>query len=266
MGTKKSPCPRRLSTCDARWVTPSCGEHELERPQPRIKVRRRPDVGLPREAIRGLGIYLGGHELVERCQDEKAQPADARGRDGLGALDRAGAARAEHPSRRHGEERRDVIAAGDAPVELGTPTTVRKRLEGVRSHDEVQMRTVHSLLARQERTAEDRVQEGVLGTVEAGETCDLADGGGGADAIELATDTCVGVDERRLGDHVERTPHGKEEVDLGEEVGSRGETATGLPGPLGDGTHLRPVGGEKREDEVLLAELGSVEDHCARPV
>ena len=139
-------------------------------------------------------------------------------------------------------------------------------LEDVGRGGEVEVGPVRGLLARAERAGEDRIEEGVPGTVEAGETGDLAGGTGGAHSVEVAAYAHVGIHERGLGHDVERAADGDQQVDLGEEVGPCGETTTGLAGALGDGTHLGPVRGEKGEDEVLLAELRAVEHDGVRPV
>ena len=139
-------------------------------------------------------------------------------------------------------------------------------LEGVGGDGKVEVGPVRRLLARAERAGENRIEEGIPGAVEAGETGDLTGGAGGAHAVEVAAYPHVGVHERGLGHDVERAAGRDQQVDLGEEVGPRGETTAGLAGALGDGTHLGTVRGEKREDEVLLAELRAVEHDGVRPV
>ena len=121
------------------------------------------------------------------------------------------------------------------------------------------MGLVDGVLAGAQGAGADGVQEGVGGVLVAGEARDLGDGARRGDALVVAAQAGVGVDERGLGDHVERAALGEQEVVLREELGARGEAAPGLAGALRHGAELGAVRGEERQDEVLLAELGAVE-------
>ena len=122
------------------------------------------------------------------------------------------------------------------------------------------MGLVRGLLAGEKCPRADGEEKRVRCVLEAREAGHLAHDARGAHARKVSPEGCVRARELGLRDHVEVSPKREEQVDLAEELHARRELASGLSRALCHGTALAAVGLEQGEDEVALAQLGSVDD------
>ena len=91
---------------------------------------------------------------------------------------------------------------------------MREHLEHVGGADHVEHGLPLRLLAGAEGPCADGIEEGVLGVGKAGQARNLADGRGGAHALEVATQARMRVHDRGFRHDVERLAVRKQQVHL----------------------------------------------------